>query len=133
MIFNNIFEDCVLGDEGEYNNWVVRRNICVGVANGIRYLHTETLAKKIHRPINLRTIFLDDMLLPKIGGFWMDCTIPDNDSDKEDVYNYGVLLLEIVSRRIVRRVDRIQKWVSWFPSTRVYSRVSLRVVITKTS
>ncbi|KAF1866529.1 hypothetical protein Lal_00017912 [Lupinus albus] len=102
-------------------SWHVRRNICIGVARGLAFLHDVVQPHIIHRDIKASNILLDKSLQPKISDFGLAKLIPANLTHistlvagtagylapeyairsqvtrKSDVYSFGVLLLEIVS------------------------------------
>ncbi|KAL9297973.1 hypothetical protein ACSQ67_023869 [Phaseolus vulgaris] len=104
-------------------SWSTRRNICVGVARGLAFLHEEVRPQIIHRDIKASNVLLDKDLQPKISDFGLAKLIPPNLTHistrvagtagylapeyairnqvtrKSDVYSFGVLLLEIVSGR----------------------------------
>lgn len=104
-------------------SWLVRRNICIGVARGLAFLHGEVQPHIIHRDIKASNILLDTDLQPKISDFGLAKLIPPNLTHistrvagtagyvapeyairnqvtrKSDIYSFGVLLLEIVSGR----------------------------------
>ncbi|XP_027354903.1 cold-responsive protein kinase 1-like [Abrus precatorius] len=104
-------------------SWHVRRNICIGVARGLAFLHEEVQPQIIHRDIKASNVLLDQHLHPKISDFGLAKLIPPNLTHistrvagtagylapeyairnqvtrKSDVYSFGVLLLEIVSGR----------------------------------
>ncbi|KAK7342734.1 hypothetical protein VNO80_25690 [Phaseolus coccineus] len=104
-------------------SWSTRRNICVGVARGLAFLHEEVRPHIIHRDIKASNVLLDKDLQPKISDFGLAKLIPPNLTHistrvagtvgylapeyairnqvtrKSDVYSFGVLLLEIVSGR----------------------------------
>ncbi|KAG0597876.1 hypothetical protein M758_12G027400 [Ceratodon purpureus] len=115
-------------DAGKANmNWPLRRNICLGVANGIQYLHSVAEPRVIHRNINASNILLDHTLEPKITGFRYALLVSKDGSEMQqlqqcfgtqgcgsaecfdnlgqtseswfDVYCFGALLFEIVSGR----------------------------------
>ncbi|XP_054816150.1 cold-responsive protein kinase 1-like isoform X2 [Prosopis cineraria] len=104
-------------------SWPVRRNICVGVARGLAFLHEEVEPHIIHRDIKASNILLDKDLQPKISDFGLakllspnlthistrvagtagylapEYAIRNQVTRRSDVYSFGVLLLEIVSGR----------------------------------
>ncbi|CAM6127671.1 unnamed protein product [Calypogeia fissa] len=105
-------------------NWRQRINICVGVARGLSYLHEELQPSVIHRDIKPQNILLDKDFNPKIADFGLarhfsdeinqahytqiagtigyfapEYAMQGQVSDKTDVYSYGILILEVVSRR----------------------------------
>ncbi|KAL6647081.1 hypothetical protein ACP70R_014518 [Stipagrostis hirtigluma subsp. patula] len=115
------------------------RDIAVGVARGIRYLHEECHQKIVHYDIKPGNVLLDGELTPKVADFglarlvnradthvsvsgvrgtpgfaapelWMQSGV----TEKCDVYSFGMLLLEIVGRR--RNFDEAApESQQWFP------------------
>ncbi|XP_062169039.1 cold-responsive protein kinase 1-like isoform X2 [Alnus glutinosa] len=104
-------------------SWETRRKICVGVAQGLAFLHEEISPHIIHRDIKASNILLDKDLTPKISDFGLAKFIAPNLTHistrvagtagylapeyalrgqvtrKADIYSFGILLLEIVSGR----------------------------------
>ncbi|CAN1145868.1 Cold-responsive protein kinase 1 [Linum perenne] len=104
-------------------NWLARRKICFGVAQGLRFLHEEVQPHIVHRDIKASNILLDRELTPKISDFGLAKLFPSHLTHistrvagtagylapeyailgqltrKADIYSFGVLLLEIVSGR----------------------------------
>ncbi|CAL5039992.1 unnamed protein product [Urochloa decumbens] len=104
-------------------NWRTRVNICIGVAQGLAFLHDTVRPHIVHRDIKASNILLDKDLTPKISDFGLAKLLPSDVSHvstrvagtlgylapeyairgqvtrKADVYSYGVLLIEIVSGR----------------------------------
>lgn len=122
---NNSLAQTLIGS-GHSNiqfSWHVRRNICIGVARGLAYLHEEVRPHIIHRDIKASNVLLDKDLQPKISDFGLakliapnlthistrvagtvgylapEYAIRNQVTRKSDVYSFGVLLLEIVSGR----------------------------------
>ncbi|KAG0603306.1 hypothetical protein M758_10G083100 [Ceratodon purpureus] len=109
-------------------HWPARSNICLGIAQGLHYLHAHVDPKIIHRDIKASNILLDKNATPKIADFGLAMLFPDEEthimtvhvagtkgylapeyatlgqvSEKVDVFSYGVLVLEVVSGR--RNID----------------------------
>ncbi|KAK3032712.1 hypothetical protein RJ639_035156 [Escallonia herrerae] len=107
-------------------NWKTRREICLGIAKGLKYLHEESRLKIVHRDIKAQNILLggtDGNLKAKISDFGLAMLCEEGNenmvsrvagtngylapeytmrgilSQKADVYGFGVLLLEIVSEK----------------------------------
>nr|XP_051206063.1 G-type lectin S-receptor-like serine/threonine-protein kinase SD2-5 [Lolium perenne] len=103
-------------------SWASRYKIILDVAKGLAYLHEECRQKIVHLDIKPGNILLDEKFNAKISDFglaklidrdqshvmtkvrgtrgylapeWLTSTI----TEKADIYSFGVVLLEIVSRR----------------------------------
>lgn len=101
-------------------SWEDRRNIAVGIARGILYLHEECSEQIIHCDLKPQNILLDEYYSPRISDFGLAKLLMMNQTytftnirgtkgyvapewfrnspitSKLDVYSYGVMLLEIV-------------------------------------
>lgn len=77
--------------------WSQRLNIALDVANGLYYLHEHTQPTIVHGDIRAGNILLDRGMKAKIANFCMarsatNCLMP-----KDDVFAFGVVLLELIS------------------------------------
>jgi serine/threonine protein kinase len=52
--------------------------ICIGIADGLTYLHEEVRPPIVHRDIKASNILLDSNLSPKIGDFGLAKLFPGN-------------------------------------------------------
>ncbi|CAL5043479.1 unnamed protein product [Urochloa decumbens] len=118
--------DNFLFDDSRENtlNWDQRYNIILGIAKGILYLHEDASTRIIHRDLKANNILLDEDMDPKIADFGLakllgeghtdtkttrvvgtfgymapEYVIDGHVSSKIDIFSFGVLVLEIVTRR----------------------------------
>ncbi|KAM6576919.1 hypothetical protein CsatB_028756 [Cannabis sativa] len=104
--------------------WPKRYQIICGIAKGLLYLHHDSRLRFVHRDLKASNVLLDDDMNPKISNFGLARTFggdqiegnthrvvgtygymaPEYASDgifsiKSDVFNFGILILKIVSGR----------------------------------
>ncbi|XP_020586797.1 probable LRR receptor-like serine/threonine-protein kinase At1g63430 [Phalaenopsis equestris] len=135
-----LYEHLHYGDAGLLS-WLRRMNIAIGVARGLRYLHTEVQPPFAISELNSNAVYLTEDFSPKLVDFERWNTIvsrSDNASGylsngslfngflepsetwdvdvKGNTYAFGVLLLELISGRSPNYKDRcsIVDWAKDF-------------------
>lgn len=100
--------------------WEMRYKIILGIAEGLAYLHEESMLRIIHRDIKLSNVLLDEDFAAKIADFGLARLFPEDKThistaiagtlgymapeyvvrgkltEKVDVYGFGVLVIEVV-------------------------------------
>lgn len=82
-------------------NWSLRLKIAMQAAKGLEYLHKELFPPIVHKDLKSSNILLDSEWGARIADFGL-LTSSDKDLNgdlESDVYNFGIVLLEILSGR----------------------------------
>ncbi|XP_076927968.1 LRR receptor-like serine/threonine-protein kinase FEI 1 isoform X2 [Bidens hawaiensis] len=125
--------DEALHENGNRLNWDARLKIIMGAAKGLAYLHHDCSPRIIHRDIKASNILLDGNFEARVSDFGLAKLLEDEEShittivagtfgylapeymqsgratEKTDVYSFGVLMLEVVSRRRPTDASFIEK------------------------
>ncbi|XP_042430870.1 probable LRR receptor-like serine/threonine-protein kinase At1g53430 isoform X2 [Zingiber officinale] len=79
--------------------WQTRRNICIGIARGLSYLHEESRLKIVHRDIKATNILLDKDLNAKISDFGL-AKLDEEENTHISTRIAGTMLMFCKSRKI---------------------------------
>ncbi|KAF7813053.1 putative serine/threonine-protein kinase [Senna tora] len=116
--------------------WDLRLKIIKGVAKGLVYLHEDVEPKILHGSLKSSNILLDRQWNPKISDFGIaklftadlnmtetlgnvfpDCYSTGISTESNDIYCFGILIMEIVSGRTPLNHNQPQAYiVDWFKS-----------------
>ncbi|RVW31543.1 Non-functional pseudokinase ZED1 [Vitis vinifera] len=112
--------------------WKIRLKIAYEIASVIAYLHTAFPRPIIHRDIKPSHFFLENGSTPKLSYFGLSITLPEGEthvkddpcgtcgymapeafpsgmySEKNDVFSFGTLILELLTRRRASFIARVE-------------------------
>ncbi|TVU41550.1 hypothetical protein EJB05_15078 [Eragrostis curvula] len=111
------------GTEGRKLPWVQRIQTAIGVAKGIQFLHGGIMPGLFGNNLKITNILLDQNLVAKIGSYNIPILaetaakseggskhasdrVPN--ADKMDIYDFGVILLEVVSGRPITSIYEVE-------------------------
>ncbi|WVZ62032.1 hypothetical protein U9M48_011822 [Paspalum notatum var. saurae] len=113
------------GTEGRKLPWVQRISAAIGVAKGIQFLHGGIMPGLFANNIKITNILLDQNLVAKIGSYNIPILsetaktegggggskhssdrVPNG--DKIDIYDFGVILLEVVTGRPITSIHEVE-------------------------
>ncbi|KAH1097682.1 hypothetical protein J1N35_014603 [Gossypium stocksii] len=98
----------------EILKWPQRMAITIGAARGVQFLHTGISPGIYGNDLKIDNILLDDTLTPKISNYNIPLPLKtgsesplsnrlssDENAEKEDIYQLGVLLLQAITGKLV--------------------------------
>nr|XP_043608647.1 somatic embryogenesis receptor kinase 1-like [Erigeron canadensis]XP_043608648.1 somatic embryogenesis receptor kinase 1-like [Erigeron canadensis] len=109
-------------------DWPTRKQIAIGSARGLSYLHDDCDLKIIHHDVKASNVFLDEKFEAVIGDFGLmdyndtyvmtagcgtfghiapEYLSTGNVSEKTDVFGYGIMLLELITGQRVFDLARL--------------------------
>ncbi|XP_028792529.1 probable LRR receptor-like serine/threonine-protein kinase At1g14390 [Neltuma alba] len=98
----------------EVLKWPQRMAITIGIARGIQFLHTGLVPGIYGNNIKIEKILLDDSLSAKVSGYnipllFNEIDSADNTAEKEDIYQFGVILLEVITGKSITSVNEVEE------------------------
>ncbi|KAG5070011.1 hypothetical protein JHK85_002388 [Glycine max] len=121
---NGSLGDVLHGEDkcGELMDWPRRFAIAVGAAQGLAYLHHDSVPAIVHRDVKSNNILLDHEFVPRVADFGLAKTLQREATqgamsrvagsygyiapeyaytmkvtEKSDVYSFGVVLMELIT------------------------------------
>ena len=127
ILHGNLYDWLHVG-EGEHKDkileWPSRTKIAIGIVRGLAWLHHKYDFRVVHLNLGTNSILLDTNFEPKISNFWgakisssgglmfmnsnvintrnssfVDSGVWELGFVKKDVYDFGILLLELITRK----------------------------------
>ncbi|KDP33140.1 hypothetical protein JCGZ_13532 [Jatropha curcas] len=127
-----------MDDEKNTLQWPIRMKIAIGLAKGLAWLHHCCNFRVAHLNINTKCVLLDQNFEPKLSNFGMATLINPKEINssrgfvmdiefweecflKEDVFNYGIVLLELITGKVSPSLNisdgSLDKWVNYHSSS----------------
>ncbi|KAJ7953771.1 Tyrosine-protein kinase [Quillaja saponaria] len=112
-IFNGSLRDHLADwKKKEMLKWPQRMAITIGIARGVQFLHSGVAPGIFGNNFKIENILLDDSLNAKIGGYNIlnatDHLGGTENAEKEDIYQLGVILLEIITGRQITSASELE-------------------------
>ncbi|KAF2298283.1 hypothetical protein GH714_021284 [Hevea brasiliensis] len=121
-------------DKKKILGWPLRVKIAVGLARGMAWLHHGDNFRVAHLNVSAKSILLDQKFEPKLSNFGKAMLINPNEINsscsfsmdiefweqcylKEDVFNFGIVLLELITGKKATSLNNsddgsLDKWIS---------------------
>ncbi|KAL8160962.1 hypothetical protein V2J09_012451 [Rumex salicifolius] len=98
---NGTLNSLLFGGSAMALDWPIRLRICLGIARGIAWLHHGNNPPYLHRNISSNVVLLDEDLDARVIDFGLATLVDvsEGNQSKEDVYAFGVVLLEVITRK----------------------------------
>ncbi|MED6182910.1 hypothetical protein PIB30_033134 [Stylosanthes scabra] len=94
-----------------HQSWSKRIQIALDIANGLQYLHNFTDPCYVHNGINSGNILLNKDLRAKITNFSLAEELSETCHTSDDVYGFGVVLLELITGKDCATLDGLREGV----------------------
>ncbi|XP_062091645.1 probable inactive leucine-rich repeat receptor-like protein kinase At3g03770 [Humulus lupulus] len=124
---NGTLRDCISATQGQKLNWTQRIAAAIGVAKGVQFLHTGIVPGVYSNNLKITNVMLDHNLHVKIGSYNLPLVAENRGmvgnvvssttkgsaqdrvkhEDKNDVFDIGIILLEIILGRPVMFYDEV--------------------------
>ncbi|KAE9598006.1 putative protein kinase RLK-Pelle-LRR-VI-1 family [Lupinus albus] len=93
--------------------WPQRMAISIGIARGVQFLHTGVAPAIYGNNLSIKNILLDDSLNAKVSGYTIPFTSNQigrtNNAEKEDIYELGVILIELITGRRIESSSELEE------------------------
>ncbi|KAJ9187213.1 hypothetical protein P3X46_002698 [Hevea brasiliensis] len=110
-------------DKKKILEWPLRMKIAVGLARGLAWLHHRNRFRLAHLNINSKSVLLDKNFEPKLSNFGrarisspIETELWESSFLKEDVYNFGIVILELIKGKQLTSSDSSERSLEEYTS-----------------